>query len=133
MTNHIGDMQNSKAIIIMGANPAVNHPVAMQHILKAKEQNGAKIIVVDPRYSKTAAKSDIYCRIRTGTDIAFMYGMIRLIRENKWYDQSFIEQRLYGIEEIFKECEAFTPEHVEDVTGCSKEILIHLLMQNQEV
>ena len=103
MTNHIGDMQNSKAIIIMGANPAVNHPVAMQHILKAKEQNGAKIIVVDPRYSKTAAKSDIYCRIRTGTDIAFMYGMIRLIRENKWYDQAFIDQRLYGIEEIFKE------------------------------
>ena len=124
MTNHIGDMQNSEAIIIMGANPAVNHPVAMQHILKAKEQNGAKIIVVDPRYSKTAAKSDIYCRIRTGTDIAFMYGMIRLIRENKWYDQAFIDQRLYGIEEIFKECEAFTPEHVEDVTGCPKEILI---------
>ena len=69
MTNHLGDMQNSKAIIIFGANPASNHPVAMQHILKAKEQNGAKIIVVDPRYTKTAAKSDIYCRIRTGTRI----------------------------------------------------------------
>ncbi len=58
MTNHLGDMQNSKAIIIMGANPAANHPVAMQHILKAKEQNGAKIIVVDPRFTKTAAKAD---------------------------------------------------------------------------
>jgi formate dehydrogenase major subunit len=56
MTNHIGDMQNSKAIIIFGANPASNHPIAMQHILKAKEQNGAKIIVIDPRYTKTAAK-----------------------------------------------------------------------------
>ena len=83
MTNHLGDMQNSKAIIIIGSNPADNHPVAMQHILKGKEQNGAKIIVVDPRFTKTAAKADIYCRIRTGTDIAFLYGLIRLIRENK--------------------------------------------------
>ena len=124
MTNHIGDMQNSKAIIIFGANPASNHPVAMQHILKAKEQNNAKIIVVDPRYTKTAAKSDIYCRIRTGTDIAFMYGMIRLILKNKWYDKSFIENRVYGMEEIFKECEEYTPEHVENVTGCPKETLI---------
>ena len=124
MTNHLGDMQNSKAIIIIGSNPADNHPVAMQHILKGKEQNGAKIIVVDPRFTKTAAKADIYCRIRTGTDIAFLYGLIRLIRENKWYDQSFLDQRVYGIEEIFKECEEYTPEHVEDVTGCPKDILI---------
>lgn len=124
MTNHLGDMQNSKAIIIMGANPAANHPVAMQHILKAKEQNGAKIIVVDPRFSKTAAKADIYCRIRTGTDIAFLYGVIRLIRENNWYDKSFIENRVYGMEDIFKECEEYTPEHVEDITGCPKELLI---------
>jgi formate dehydrogenase major subunit len=124
MTNHLGDMQNSKAIIIFGANPAANHPIAMQHILKAKEQNGAKIIVIDPRYSKTAAKSDIYCRIRTGTDIAFMYGMIRLIKENKWYDKAFIDARVYGMEEIFNECEQYTPEVVEDITGCPKELLI---------
>lgn len=124
MTNHIGDMQNSKAIIIFGANPASNHPIAMQHILKAKEQNGAKIIVIDPRFTKTAAKSDVYCRIRTGTDIAFMYGMIRLIRENNWVDKSFIADRVYGMEDIFTECEKFTPEHVEDVTGCPKELLI---------
>ena len=124
MTNHLGDMQNSKAIIIMGSNPASNHPIAMQHILKAKEQNGAKIIVVDPRFTKTAAKADIYCRIRTGTDIAFLYGMIRLIRENKWYDESFIKDRVYGMDDIFKECEEYTPEHVEDITGCPKELLI---------
>ncbi|CAM3536366.1 Fumarate hydratase [Arcobacter aquimarinus] len=124
MTNHLGDMQNSKAIIIMGANPAANHPIAMQHILKAKEQNGAKIIVVDPRFTKTAAKADLYCRIRTGTDIAFLYGIIRLIRENNWYDKSFIEQRVFGMDDIFKECEEYTPEHVEDITGCPKEILI---------
>src|SRR5574344_2587651 len=115
MTNHLGDMHNSKAIIIIGANPADNHPVAMQHILKAREQNGAKIIVVDPRFTKTAAKADLYCRIRTGTDIAFLYGVIRLIRENKWYDEKFLNDRVYGVEEIFKEGEEYTPEHVEDI------------------
>ncbi len=124
MTNHLGDMHNSKAIIIIGSNPADNHPVAMQHILKGKEQNGAKIIVVDPRYTKTAAKSDLYCRIRTGTDVAFLYGMIRLIRENKWYDEKFLNDRVYGVEEIFKECEEYTPEHVEYITGLPKETLI---------
>ena len=124
MTNHLGDMQNSKAIIIIGSNPADNHPVAMQHILKGKEQNGAKIIVVDPRFTKTAAKADLYCRIRTGTDIAFLYGVIRLIRENKWYDEKFLNDRVYGIEDIFKECEEYTPENVEDITGLPKDLLI---------
>ena len=124
MTNHLGDMHNSKAIIIIGANPADNHPVAMQHILKAREQNGAKIIVVDPRFTKTAAKSDLYCRIRTGTDVAFLYGMIRLIKENKWYDEKYLNDRVYGVQEIFNECEQYTPEHVENITGLPKEDLI---------
>jgi len=124
MTNHLGDMHNSKAIIIIGANPASNHPIAMQHILKAKEQNGAKIIVVDPRFTKTAAKSNLYCRIRTGTDIAFLYGMIRLIKKNNWHDKKFLNDRVYGIEEIFKEAENYTPEVVENITGLPKETLI---------
>lgn len=126
MTNHLGDMHNSKAIIIMGANPAEAHPVAMQHILKGKEQNGAKIIVIDPRYTKTAAKSDLYCRIRPGTDIAFLYGMIRLIRDNKWYNKEYLDNKVYGIEEIFKECEEYTPEKVADITGCKPEELIQV-------
>ncbi len=79
MTNSLGDIQNSKAIIIFGANPAVNHPVGFQHFLKAKERNNAKIIVVDPRFTKTAAKADYYAQIRPGTDIPFMYGMLNII------------------------------------------------------
>ncbi|RBQ25718.1 molybdopterin-dependent oxidoreductase, partial [Arcobacter sp. CECT 9188] len=91
-----------------------------------KEQNGAKIIVVDPRYTKTAAKSDLYCRIRTGTDIAFLYGVIRLIRDNKWYNKEYLDNRVYGIEEIFKECEEYTPEKVADITGCKPDELIQV-------
>jgi len=117
MTNHLGDIQNAKSIFIIGANPAVNHPVGFRHFLKAKENNGAKLIVVDPRYTRTAAKADYFAQVRPGTDIPFMYGMINLIFENGWEDKKFIEDRTYGIDEIRKEAAKWTPEVVEDVTG----------------
>lgn len=122
MTNHLGDIQNSKSIIIFGANPAVNHPVGFRHFLKAKEK-GAKIIVIDPRYTRTAAKCDMYARIRPGTDIAFMYGMMHIIFKNGWEDKKYLEDRVYGIEDIKEEASKWTPEVVEDVTGVKKEIL----------
>ena len=117
MTNHLGDIQNAKSIFIIGANPAVNHPVGFRHFLKAKENNGAKLIVVDPRYTRTAAKADYFAQVRPGTDIPFMYGMINLIFENGWEDKKFIDDRTYGIDEIRKEAAKWTPEVVEDVTG----------------
>ena len=117
MTNHLGDIQNAKSIFIIGANPAVNHPVGFRHFLKAKENNGAKLFVVDPRYTRTAAKADYFAQVRPGTDIPFMYGMINLIFENGWEDKKFIEDRTYGIDEIRKEAAKWTPEVVEDVTG----------------
>ncbi len=117
MTNHLGDIQNAKSIFIVGANPAVNHPVGFRHFLKAKENNGAKLIVVDPRYTRTAAKADYFAQIRPGTDIPFMYGMMNLIFENGWEDKKFIDDRTYGIDEIRKEAAKWTPEVVEDVTG----------------
>ncbi len=119
MTNHLGDIQNAKSIFIIGANPAVNHPVGFRHFLKAKENNGAKLIVVDPRYTRTAAKADYFAQIRPGTDIPFMYGMMHLIFANGWEDKKFIDERTYGIDEIRKEAAKWTPEVVEDVTGVS--------------
>ena len=117
MTNHLGDIQNAKSIFIIGSNPAVNHPVGFRHFLKAKENNGAKLIVIDPRYTRTAAKADYFAQIRPGTDIPFMYGMMNLIFENGWEDKKFIDDRTYGIDEIRKEAAKWTPEVVEDVTG----------------
>jgi formate dehydrogenase major subunit len=103
MTNHLGDIQNSKAIIIFGANPAVNHPVGFKHMLKAKERNDALLIVIDPRYTKTAAKADMYARIRPGTDIPFMYGMLHLIFKHGWHDPEFIENRVFGMDYVIEE------------------------------
>ncbi len=123
MTNSLGDIQNSKAIIIFGSNPAVNHPVGFQHFLKAKERNNAQIIVVDPRFTKTAAKADYYAGIRPGTDIPFMYGMLNIIYKNGWEDKGFIKDRVYGIEDIKKEAKKWPVERVADVCGIKPELL----------
>ncbi len=126
MTNSLGDIQNAKAIIIFGANPAVNHPVGFQHFLKAQERNNAQMIVVDPVFTKTAAKADIYVRIRPGTDIAFMYGMLHLIFKNGWEDEDFINDRVYAMDDIKAEAEKWTPEKVSDVTGVPADKLIQV-------
>ncbi len=126
MTNHLGDMQNSKVILIMGANPAVNHPVGMQHILKGKE-NGAKIISIDPRYTKTSAHADLFCRIRTGTDIPFLYGMINYIVKNNLHDEEYLNARVYDWQSIVTEAESYTPEVVADICGCTKEKFLEVV------
>lgn len=126
MTNHLGDMQNSKVILIMGANPAVNHPVGMQHILKGKE-NGAKIISIDPRYTKTSAHADLYARIRTGTDIAFLYGMIRYIVKNNLHDKQYLDERVFDWESIVAEAEQYTPDVVANVCGCTAEKFLEVV------
>jgi formate dehydrogenase major subunit len=123
MTNQLGDIQNSKAVLIMGANPAVAHPVGFQHFLKAKERSNTKLIVVEPRFTKTAAKADMYVRLRSGTDIAFIYGMIHLILKNGWEDKKYLQDRVYGYEDVFKESEKWTPDVVSKVTGVSEEEL----------
>ncbi|MFV7784753.1 molybdopterin-dependent oxidoreductase [Shewanella marisflavi] len=120
-TNSFNDIQNANAIFFIGSNPAEAHPVAMQHILIAKEKNNAKIIVVDPRYSRTAAHSDLHCALRPGTDIPFIYGMLWHIFENGWEDKAFIEQRVFEMESIREEVKKFPPKEVADITGCSEE------------
>ncbi len=89
MTNHWIDLKNADVVLVMGSNPAENHPISMKWILRAKEK-GAKLIVVDPRFTKTAAKADIYSPIRSGSDIAFLGGMIKYILDNKLYFREYV-------------------------------------------
>jgi len=78
MTNHWNDIANSDCIMSIGSNPAENHPAAFGHILEAMA-SGAKLISVDPRFTRTSAKADIYAPLRSGTDIAFIGGMIKYV------------------------------------------------------
>ena len=89
MTNHWADMQNAKCFLVEGSNVAENHPMAFKWIRKAQE-NGAKIIHVDPRFTRTSATADVYARIRPGTDAAFLNTMINHILVNKLYDEDFV-------------------------------------------
>lgn len=81
MTNHWIDIRNADCILIIGSNAAENHPISFKYVLEARDR-GAKVIHVDPRYSRTSSKADMFIRIRTGTDIAFMGGMIYWILED---------------------------------------------------
>jgi len=117
MTNSYNDMQNSKAAMYIGSNAAEAHPVSMLHMLHAKE-TGTKMIVVDPRFTRTAAKADEYVRIRSGTDIAFLFGMLHHIFKNGWEDKKFIADRVYGMDKVRDEVLAkWTPEKVQEVCG----------------
>ena len=117
MTNSYNDIHNSRAMFLIGSNPAEAHPVALQHLLKAKEQNNAALIVCDPRFTRTAAHADEYVRLRPGTDVALIWGILWHVFENGWEDKEFIRQRVWGLDQVKKEIKKWTPEETERVTG----------------
>ena len=126
MTNSYNDIRNSKTILLMGGNPAEAHPVSLQHILEGKELNRANLIVVDPRMTRTAAHATEYVRVRPGVHIPTIYGMLWHIFENGWEDKEFIQQRVYGVEDIRKEVAKWTPDEVERVTGVPEAQVKHI-------
>jgi formate dehydrogenase major subunit len=117
MTNSYNDMQNSKCALYIGSNAAEAHPVSMLHMLHAKE-SGCKMIVVDPRFTRTAAKADEYVRIRSGTDIPFLFGLLYHIFKNGWEDPKYIKDRVYGMDAVKADVMAkWTPDKVEEACG----------------
>ncbi len=120
MTNSYNDLQNSKCMFFIGSNAAEAHPVSMLHALHAKE-TGAKMIVCDPRFTRTAAKADQYIRFRSGTDVALIFGMLYHIFKNGWEDQQYIHDRVYGMEKVKEDVmKNWTPDKVQEVTGVSE-------------
>ncbi|MFQ5839674.1 MAG: molybdopterin-dependent oxidoreductase, partial [Candidatus Methylomirabilales bacterium] len=123
MTNSMNDIRNSRSILIIGENPCESHPISMQHILTAKEVNRAQVIVADPRFSKSAAFANIYIRHRSGTDVAFIYGLINIILANGWEDREMLTQRTYAFEDFKQVVAKYDPDTVSDITGVSKDDL----------
>ena len=117
MTNSFNDMHGSKAVMYIGSNAAEAHPVAMLHLMHAKEA-GTKMIVVDPRFTRTAAKADEYVRIRSGSDIAFLFGVLYHVFKNDWDDKKYVNDRVYGMDKVREEVMSkWTPENVQEVSG----------------
>jgi len=126
MTNSYNDEQNSKSLFFLGSNAAEAHPVSMLHTLRAKE-NGCKVIVADPRYTRTAAKADIYVRFRSGTDVPLLFGILYHVFKNGWEDKQYIHDRVYGMEDVKKEVMAkWTPDKVTEATGVSEAEVLNI-------
>jgi formate dehydrogenase major subunit len=117
MTNSYNDMQNAKAAMYIGSNAAEAHPVSLLHMLHAKE-NGCKMIVVDPRFTRTAARADQYVRMRSGADIPFLYGVLYHVFKNDWDDKKYIADRVWAMDKVREEVLAkWTPDKVFEASG----------------
>jgi formate dehydrogenase major subunit len=90
MTNGWVDIKNADMMLVMGGNPAENHPCGFKWVIEAKRTRNAKLIVVDPRYTRTASVSDLFLQIRAGSDIAFLGGFIRYAIENNRYAKDYL-------------------------------------------
>jgi formate dehydrogenase major subunit len=91
MTNHWIDLKNSDSIFIIGCNPAENHPISFKWIEEAMD-SGGKLIVVDPRFTRSASKADIYAQVRPGTDIAFLGGMINYALQHDMIHEEYVRE-----------------------------------------
>ena len=89
MTNHFVDMKNADVVMIMGSNVVENHPIAARWLEKAKEA-GSIVLNVDPRFTRTSSFADHYAKLRSGTDIAFVGGMIRYALENNYIQREYV-------------------------------------------
>jgi len=91
MTNGWVDIKNADVILVMGGNPAENHPCGFKWVIDAKKRRNAKLVTIDPRFNRTAAVSDHFVQIRAGTDIAFLGGIINYALQNKRYHEEYIK------------------------------------------
>ena len=91
MTNHWVDIKNADVVLVMGGNAAEAHPCGFKWVMEAKEHNNAKLIVVDPRFTRTAAVADLYVPIRSGTDIIFLGGVIKYFYDNKLWHREYVK------------------------------------------
>jgi len=122
MTNAIGELEkDATAIFLIGTNTTENHPVIGYKIRKNVRENGAKLIVADPREIELAGIADVYMQFRPGTDVALLNGMMNVIINEGLLDKEFIETRTEAYEAFAQVVEKYTPEYVSPITGVPAE------------
>ena len=121
MSNSIAEMENLEAFIVTGSNTTETHPVIANFLKRAVRQNGAKLIVVDPRRIDMTNFATLWLRQNPGTDVAVFQAMAHTIVKEKLFDPTFINERTEGFNEYFESLEEFTPEWAESVSGVPAE------------
>jgi formate dehydrogenase major subunit len=115
MTNSVEMLSQSKIFFFMGSNAAEAYPTLMQKVFEARDK-GARLITADSRFTRTAAFSDLFLRLRPGSDIALLLGIINVLIERDWIDYDVIDNRTYGFDQLEEVVKDYTPEVVEDIT-----------------
>lgn len=122
MTNSIRDIEDADCILLIGSNTTENHPLVARRIIRAKER-GAKLIVADPREIQLTALADLWLRLRPGTDVALLNGLMHVIIAEGLEHASFIKERTEGFEELCQAVEPYTPAKTAELTGVSEEMI----------
>ncbi len=122
MTNSIADMSQTELFLMIGSNPDTSHPTIGLRVHQAVDR-GAKLIVVDPRKTQLAARADLWLRIRPGTDVAFLNGLMHIILKEDLWDKKFVTERTEDFDEVQRMMEKYTPACVSEITGLSEEEL----------
>ncbi len=116
------DFENLNCLFLLGGQIAASWPSQWQNLMAAKKR-GAKIIVADPRYTKTAAQADIYLQIRPGTDAALALGLMNIIINEELYDKEFVDKWCIGFDKLAERVQQYPPQRVEEITWIPAEKL----------
>jgi formate dehydrogenase alpha subunit len=116
MTNSIADMQQTDLFLMIGSNPDTSHPTIGLRVHQALDR-GAKLVVVDPRRTKLAERADLWLRIRPGTDVALLNGMMSIILEEELWDREFVDKRTEDFDYLTAVVSKYSPDIVEEITG----------------
>ncbi len=118
MTNSIPEFEtDTNCFLIMGSNTSEGHPLIASRIMKAQQERGARLVVIDPRETQLARIADLYLPFRPGTDVAVLNGLMHVIISEGLEDRLFIAGRTEGYEEMKAVVEQYTPERVEEISG----------------
>ena len=117
MSNSIAEMENLDTFIVTGSNTTETHPVISLFLKKAVRQNGAKLIVIDPRQIELTDFAELWLRQKPGTDVVVFQAMAHVIVTEKLYNQNFIRERTEDFEDYIESLEACTPEWAEEISG----------------
>ena len=117
------DVANSKCIVLFGHNPRRHSWTAMYNLIKQAEAKGAKLIVCDPRQSSSAKRADIWLPLKVGSDAAMMFGWLKVIIDEKLYDEDFVENWTTGFEDLKARVNEYPLERVAELTGCDPEMI----------
>ncbi|NLM20371.1 MAG: molybdopterin-dependent oxidoreductase [Peptococcaceae bacterium] len=117
------DLANSRCIVLWGQNPGASNMPEMHHLSELKQKNGLKIITIDPRFTETAAKSDLWLPLRPGSDLALALAWLHVIIYEGLYDPVFVENYCEGFGELANHVEQFTPEWAEPLTWLSADLI----------